>query len=653
MTLSQIKFSFLRNCLWGFMPSWKLATAFAAFVFFGLSVVWVYLDNSPPAWDQGLYLYQATILHNTLIQNGFFDFFISIFNLDRGRVPFLPAVVQPAFYFFGPSLDAAVITLNFTWFILAWALFGIARELVGPNAGDKAGFFTFVLFGLHPLTTMLSHNYLVELPFVTFVCASIYSLWLLNKTQKYKWSVISGIFIFLGLLTKVTFVAFVLPSFIFLVYCNIRKLSVGTTFVLFIPVIFFAILAGLYYFYNLRQILEMTILLSSRSMAQLYGFGNPFDIHVMLEYLRNVFTIPTMLVASFFAVVMFISRVIRSIKRDDKVGDNFQSQALINVLFLWLIIPFILATFGEIKDPRYLYPCLVPVFVFAGAMVSRFPMNKLGIIFVTLAYMLPFSGYLYSNSLLSENLANQFRSIFKISPVLALNAEARPDHRNWNIDKIVGEVAQKLDATQARKTVLFLGGNRYYHLSLFDYEGLKKHFHLTYMVLPYYSNRTMSVDDALNFIKDKSPDGIIYKSGENWPVFSSRIDSGIVVQLNKDTKYKAVDLDVAQPDGSQFTLFINRSEMYSPIKSVSDLVGNWNAGEGQATITGSESKGLKLTTETGSQGLAELRDGLLYVSSWNVSGKLSDDLQNIQWSNGFIWQKPSIVKNSETTIESP
>ena len=29
------------------------------------------------------------------------------------------------------------------------------------------------------------------------------------------------------------------------------------------------------------------------------------------------------------------------------------------------------------------------------------------------------------------------------------------------------------------------------------------------------------------------------------------------------------------------------------------------------------------------------------------------DLQNIQWSNGFIWQKSSIVKNSETTIESP
>jgi hypothetical protein len=203
----------------------------------------------------------------------------------------------------------------------------------------------------------------------------------------------------------------------------------------------------------------------------------------------------------------------------------------------------------------------VPVFVFAGIMVSRFPRSKLAIIFVTLAYMLPLSGYLYSNSLLSENLANKFRSIFKMSPVLALDAEASPDFRNWNTDKIVGAIAQKLDAAQATKTVFFLGGNRYYHLRLFDYEGLKGRFHLTYMVLPYYSNTSMSVDDALKFIEDKSPAGIIYKSGENFPAFSSRLDSWIVVQLKNNPKYKVVDLDIAQPDGSRFTLFINLSKM--------------------------------------------------------------------------------------------
>ena len=166
--MTQIKELATCNRTLQYMTPWRLATVFTVSIFFGLSVRWACLDNSPPAWDQGLYLFQATNLHNTLMQNGFFDFFISIFNLDRGRVPFLPTIVQPAFYFFDPSLDAAVISINFVWFILAWALFGIARELANPQAGDKAGFFAFMLFGIHPLTTMLSHNYLVELPFVSW-----------------------------------------------------------------------------------------------------------------------------------------------------------------------------------------------------------------------------------------------------------------------------------------------------------------------------------------------------------------------------------------------------------------------------------------------------------------------------------------------------
>jgi hypothetical protein len=33
------------------------------------------------------------------------------------------------------------------------------------------------------------------------------------------------------------------------------------------------------------------------------------------------------------------------------------------------------------------------------------------------------------------------------------------------------------------------------------------------------------------------------------------------VQLKNNPKYKVVDLDIAQPDGSRFTLFINLSKM--------------------------------------------------------------------------------------------
>lgn len=438
------------------MSAWKLGTILAAFVFFSLSVRWSYIDNSPPAWDQGLYVYQATILHHALMQNGFLDFVSAIFNVDRGRVPLLPIMAQLAFYFFGPSSDAAVISLNFAWFILAWAIPGITRELASPKAGDKAGFFAFVLFGLYPITTLLSHNFLVEFVLVTFIVAAIYSLWLLHKTEQRKWSVISGIFIGLGLLTKVTFPAFVLPAFLILIYLHIRKSTVIKTLVLFLPSILMAIIvAGSYYYHNFRQIFEMTIGLSSSSLASMYGFGGATDIDAVLQYLRAVFVNPPTLIAVFCAVTMLVFRVIRPREKVEvvTVTADVQVQTLINVMLVWFAIPFFLATFGTIKDPRYIYPALVPLFVFAGIMISRFTQGRLAAILVALASIVPLSGYLYTNGFLSADSANH-----KMGPAMAFYPDSRPDPRAWKVDELVSGIAHKVDALNENKSLFFLGG---------------------------------------------------------------------------------------------------------------------------------------------------------------------------------------------------
>lgn len=48
---------------------------------------------------------------------------------------------------------------------------------------------------------------------------------------------------------------------------------------------------------------------------------------------------------------------------------------------------------------------------------------------------------------------------------------------------------------------------------------------------------------------------------------------------------------------------------------------------------------LTLTTESGSQGVAKIIDGIISVPSWNVSGRLSENGLYIQWSNGFTWER--------------
>lgn len=617
------------------VSAWKVATAVAAVMFFTLSVRWSCLDNSPPAWDQGLYLYQATLIHKILLNNGLFDFVVAILTSDRGRVPLLSAVVQPAFYFFGSSLDAAVISINFAWFLLAWVLPGIAREFAGENSGDMAGFFAFVLFGVYSQTTFLSHTFLVEFLLVTFVSASIYSLWLSYKTKETKWSIVSGIFFSLGLLTKVTFSAFVLPSFIILLYRNIRSSSVKSSCILFSPaIIIITIIAVPYYCYNFRQLTEMTRILSSQNMANLYGFKGAFDIGAIAQFLYSVFVNAPMLIAVFCALSLSVLNIIQ-FRGNNKVIWKSENGTLITILIVWLIIPFFLVTFGAIKEARYAYPSLIPIFLFAGTMISRYFHSQLSIKLFSILLLVSSSGYLYSNNLLPKNLSEH-----KLGPVLALDPDSRPDSREWQIDELVREISQNvMDVFHESKTVFFLGGNRYYHLKLLDYTGLMTGAHLNYIVLPYYSNPSGSLDDAMKYIAKESPDAVIYKSGKNWPEFSSRLDAGIVSKLKSDPKYEPVDLNTVQPDGSRFTLYVNRTNKFLPIVSASHMAGNWKAGEGLASLVSNKSGGLKLTTETGAQEVAIIQNGKVVVPNWNLSGILSEDSQRIRWSNGFVWNR--------------
>lgn len=626
------------------MSAWKLATVLASIIFFGLSVRWSYLDNSPPSWDQGHYLHQATILHDSFTRHGFTDFLKWLFNMDRGRVPLLSVIAQPGFLLFGPSLDVAVISLNFAWFVLAWSMFGIARQVAASTSGDKAGFCAFVLFGLYPLTTMLAHNYLVELLLVTFISVSIYSLLLLHQTKNKKWSVLAGISIGLGLLTKVTFPAFILPAFCLLIYRNIKNSTARTAFTLFFPAILLSfIISGPYYLYNFKPILQLTVDLSSHHLSQLYGFGGAFNIGTIVNFLLGVVTNVGILVAIFCCIATLFFRSNRSNAGPTVGKEHRKDYTPTIVMALWFVIPFLLVIFGEIKEARYLYPALVPIFVFAGVAAARNSVSKLGATLMASAYMLALPGYLYANNLMSARTAGLLVSGLKIDA--GLTADAPPDQSDWGLEKLVRGMADSLDAHQESKKVLFLGGYRYYHPKALEYYGLIEGGHLQYLTLPHYRNPPMTLQEALEFIEESAVSGVILKSGENSPPFLIRLDPGIIFHLRADPRFTAKDMNIEQPDGSRFTLFVKRSPRYVSLQAVSAVVGSWKVMGGLASIAAIDGGGLAITTETGLKGSATIRNGAVYVDEWKISGKITSDLNSIHWSNGSIWNKYSSEKS--------
>lgn len=611
---------------------WSLSVVALTVALFVLSLRWSWIDNSPPAWDQGLYLYQATKLHLALI-GGFKEFLAAVFNLDRGRVPLLLVLVQPAFYVVGPLLDAAVVTLNLCWFLLAWALYGIAREIASPADAGKASFFALTLFAFYPLTGMVAHSFLVELPLVALVCASIHSILMLVRRRTVGWSIAAGLFIGLGLLTKVTFVVFVFPVLLLNAFVVLRETSFKNAARTLGPGLLTALVIALpYYAYNFHEILSLTVFLSSKGLADLYGFGEVFDASTIWNYWISMFYSPVFVVV-FLALAFAFFRIFQSGIQSLKVVKGYHLASL----GLWFFIPFLLATFGQIKDPRYLFPALIPLFIVTGSIIARPSWRRLAWVFVSLVVILPLPGFLYSNAYLSK------KSLARISsfPGLVITAQADmpPDRQDWQTGRIIANMAGFMAESTDNRKILFLGGNRYYHLRLLDYQGLIQSTRFDYVTLPYYANPGMTLQNAIDFIKTSDATGVLYKTGDNWPEFSSRLDMQIVGALRQDPNYLEQDLSIRQPDGSRFILFRSKAYFSTPIDEPLQIVGDWKVGNSIARINAGEGGALRVLTEAGAEGIATVREGRVYIDQWGVSGILTADFSSIRWNNGSIWRR--------------
>jgi hypothetical protein len=614
---------------------WRIASVLLTAAFLLLSLRWSLLDNSPPAWDQGLYMYQATQVHAAWLDGGLRGLVHAIFNIDRGRVPLVLLLVQPAFWFFGPVLDAAVITLNFGWLLLAWGLFGIVKEVSNGQDDAKAGFFALALFGLYPLTVMVAHSFLVELPLIAFVCASMRSILALSRTRSIGWSFASGVFVGLGLLTKVTFVVFVFPAVLLAAFWIGRHTTARAFIRLLVPGLATAsLIAAPVYIYNLRHILSLTTFLSSKGLADLYGFGDVFSLSTIIDYWKSMFGSPV------FAIVLvaLLALAWRALIRKGSPTILMRRRFAL-LLSVWFLIPFVLATFGQIKDPRYLFPALMPLFIFAGLVAAQAGSRLLTWLLIALLMALPLPGFLYSNGYLLRNTLDRVAGVPGLGMVAL--ADVPPDVRDWKVDGLVSSLARTLPPIQDNRKIIFLGGNRYHHLRLLDYQGLRKNIRFDYVTLPYYVDVTMGLDDAVNLIRLSHAAGVLFKTGENWPAFSSRLDLGIVERLRADADYVEQDLGVEQPDGSRFILFKNRSSFTAPTGSLLDLLGDWKVGDGTARIQAVSGGAVRIRAESGDEGLLVLKDGEAHVPQWNVHGQLSADATVIYWSNGSVWRRLS------------
>ena len=526
---------------------WWVSTLSLACLLFGASLRWAYIDQSPPMWDESVYLLQATVFYKTIVEQGLIAFLQQIVHLvfDPERVIFVPLIVQPFFLIFGPSLDVAMAVVNLFWFVTAWAIYGLTKNIAGQNLGERAGFFAFALFSFYHITTFLTTYFYLEFPLVSIICASQYALlrFYISRNRNMLW--LAGLFIGIGMMTKVTFPVFVLSCIVLFLFELRKSGNIVKTFQLLSPIFIVPlIIAGPYYLYYFKKIVKSVKFLSSSQLANLYGYGPAFSFRTIFEFWGDLFLNPTMLITGICSLFLLIAFFVRMNKFAQRGAFPYC------MLSIWFIVPFAIASFATIKEIRYVYPALVPLFILAGVVISWLSRFHIGLPLVILLYFLPIGQFLVANGVLSQSF------IPSIARIRKYNVDP-PDSRDWKVGDVVVTMGRIMETRGLQKNIFLIGGNRYYHKHLLLYYGIIGNQKFNYNVLPFFeTNPINSAEDALNFIMKTPHSAILYKTGSNYPECFTKFDSEILSKLKSDTHYESVDLGIEQPDGSRFFLLI-------------------------------------------------------------------------------------------------
>ena len=174
-------------------------------------------DDTPLLWDGGDYFFKSLQYYNVFVN--FDSNFISRFNdVSLYRPPLLMLSSVPLYLVFGRSTDVAVMTNILYLIILIFSIYGIGRRIHSKEVGLMAAF----IVTFFPIIFGMSRSYWQDFPLTAMVSLSLYLLIRTNYFRDRKYSVLFGLSIGLGMLTKWTHFVFLTGPFLYIFTLSLK-----------------------------------------------------------------------------------------------------------------------------------------------------------------------------------------------------------------------------------------------------------------------------------------------------------------------------------------------------------------------------------------------------------------------------------------------
>ena len=309
------------------------------------NLVWIALDTRPPFWDTALHQLSALRILGAFTEGGL-TAIAAIPSITAGFYPpFYHSIVAVSYTLFGVSTDAAQIANIPATGILMYSVYGIGKRLMSPMGAATAA----VLAAFYPLVVWLSRETVID---YWLLAMTALAFWLLLETDEYRnhrTTLLFGLICGLGMLTKPTFVLFLIAPALWVGRRRWRKAIPAA--------IVAATVSAIWYAWNVGNLVALMAINSAGAVVE----GDPARLsgQALVFYLRALESYQL-----FFPLVMVFAVGVVWLYRH-------YSPAWVPVI-LWALGGWVGLLALLNKDPRYSVPLLpVMALVSAGWVSSR------------------------------------------------------------------------------------------------------------------------------------------------------------------------------------------------------------------------------------------------------------------------------------------
>ena len=506
------------------MPRWLLLGALITLLG-AVMVVWVRLDQRPPAWDHANHLERAFNCYRILSEPGH-DRFREIVDATAFYPPLVPCATGLLYFLFPASpLTAQAVMLTYLGIALV-AVFALSRRWWGTDAGLLAAFF----LGTAPFVVFSLTNYQLDLPLMSMVAVTLYVLVRTDHFSRTRESLALGLVFGLGMLTKPPFAAYVLPPLLWAVWPALRAPDRGRRLGrLALALVIGTTVAISWYG---PRLLGLPMQISARSFKQAAESGYPDVLSAagLLFYprvLQPQFGILAGLLLIWGLIVVRRDRVTRA--------------------FLWLasIVPFVMFSLIQNKNLRYTMPILPAIALVTAAGVHALPPQwRRGITWACVAVGL------LQVSTAAFSIPTPVRVPGLLLPLVVGQPPSRED---WRHEQILADLSRETGGAPARVAVV--PNYNFFSVSTLRYEAVRRR-------LPFDMTRAWS-DTPFGI------DFVVLKTGSQGPSFSVARPTRIMKAFDGDDPYLAEVFPLVHayplPDGSTAMV---RARRITPLTSV-------------------------------------------------------------------------------------